>query len=262
MPLKYHQGAFDVIAVTPEFDPAAEERLSHIERERDFQFPASMREWYSQRGAVELLDQKGYCIESVSLENLGRTWVDYLSIPRREVDPIAEGHLTFLHEVQGGTSWTVRLDGSDDPPVFVENDFPKNVRSEACSRFSTFTYCHLWDFRIALGREAYVVVEPFDNSLQTIIELARPFAELPRTHFCLPSTEHRFQMEDHALLIQINDDDGYMTVTLAANDFGSLSKLLTRFRNCIDWVVGGSKEGADVFELLKKTLSNSPPADT
>ncbi len=232
IPLKYHQAAFNLIGVAPEFDPVAEKVLSGFERERDFQFPASVREWYSQRGAAQLLEQRDSCIEAVSVEELGRPQKVCQPTPEREIDPIPEGHLTFLDEVQGGTSWTARLDGSDDPPVFVAEGGPNTERHEACDRFSTFNYCHLWDFRIAQGREAWVVVERFDDSLQATLDLASPFMELPRTHFWPQSTEYRFQWEDQAVLIQKNGDS-YLELSLSANDSDSLANLLTRFGNIL-----------------------------
>ena len=53
--LKYHQATFDLISIVPTFDSAAAAQLSDIEEKRSFQFPAAVREWYSQTGAVDLL---------------------------------------------------------------------------------------------------------------------------------------------------------------------------------------------------------------
>ena len=110
MPLNHHQATFDLIGKTPQVSRAAIKALEKRERLLGITLPASMTEFYSLKGACEILTQYSNQDPAVPIEELG------------DPEALAHGLLKIQDENQGVAAWYVRLDGSDDPPVEVDQE--------------------------------------------------------------------------------------------------------------------------------------------
>jgi hypothetical protein len=131
-PLKYHAAAFRVLGRTPRVSEEALRLIERREAETGLRFPASVREWYSLEGAVELLADN--CEESDP-------------VPLGQLGSPEEARLGWLHVMSdrdGVASWYVRLDGSDDPPVDVCDDDARPpfdlTETPWSSTFSVYVY--------------------------------------------------------------------------------------------------------------------------
>lgn len=118
--LKYHQAVFDLLALVPNMSEFSILKLAKREQKCKVTFPPSMREWYSIEGAVALLDKYNNSdtgASAVPLERLGESMNDHLDQPNQA----AKNYLLVFTGGEAGLPLYVHLDGSDDPPVFVDN---------------------------------------------------------------------------------------------------------------------------------------------
>jgi hypothetical protein len=154
--LKYHQTTFDLLGWQPTISLEAEQLLEHRQQDCGCRFPASVVEWFSVNGIISVFGDYGAPDNPVALEDLGRP--EHNPFTKSLLDFTAAGYLVFLYENQANCKWAVRLDGSDDPPVyFDEQAFPAidsatEVKWHSCLvPFSTWAYSRIWDFGTALG---------------------------------------------------------------------------------------------------------------
>lgn len=131
-PLRFHAHVFRLMGRAPRVSEAAARLIERREAETGLRFPASVREWYSLEGAVELLADN--CEESDP-------------VPLGQLGSPEEARLGWLHVMSdrdGVASWYVRLDGSDDPPVDVCDDDARPpfdlTETPWSSTFSVYVY--------------------------------------------------------------------------------------------------------------------------
>jgi hypothetical protein len=128
----YHSAVFRVLGRTPRVSQEALRLIERREEETGLRFPASVREWYSLEGAVELLTDNCEESDPVPLEQLG------------SAEEARLGWLHVMSDREAVASWYVRLDGSDDPPVDVADEFkwPPFDLTETpwSSTFSVYVY--------------------------------------------------------------------------------------------------------------------------
>ena len=124
MPLTYHHATFDLMGKKPQVSQRAVEALAKRERALGITFPASLKEFYSLRGASKILEDHSNEDRAVLVDELG--------------DPaeVERGVLKIQDENQGVGAWYVRLDGSDDPPVVVELEFDRRPPPEDAEEWS------------------------------------------------------------------------------------------------------------------------------
>lgn len=120
MKIRYHKSALKLLQLTP-ISSAAAAALAAREQALGVTFPASVREWYSIEGAVEILAEHSNEDFPVPLDELG------------DAGEAAHGLLKIMDENQGVVTWYVALDGSDDPPVDVLG-YPASDEEEEASR--------------------------------------------------------------------------------------------------------------------------------
>jgi hypothetical protein len=118
--LKYHQAVFDRLGLVPRLSESSIVKLAKRERKCKVAFPPSMREWYSIEGAVALLDQSSNGdsgAHALPLARLGESMNDHLDQPNQA----AKDYLLVFTAGEAGLPLYVHVDGSDDPPVYVDN---------------------------------------------------------------------------------------------------------------------------------------------
>ena len=154
-------------------------------------FPASVREWFCLEGAKRMFDATGYHLES--LEELGRP------------DETRQGCLRVATEIQAVVGWYVRLDESDDPPVYDNNDqweeedlsnvdWNPNSASFTNFVFDTIATSHFDGW----GRGCYLTATAEQPGTEVLEQLRKHFEEGPRTES--PRKVYRF-FDEHGLIM-------------------------------------------------------------
>ena len=106
----YHTATFRLLGTEPEVSAKAVSQVEDAERRLGFRLPASVREWYCNREAIEILAKYSNQDRPIPLsECAAQKWNSLHLLP-------------FKHENQGVCTWSILLDGSDDPPVYVDMD--------------------------------------------------------------------------------------------------------------------------------------------
>lgn len=130
--MKYHSAAFGLIG-----QPVAcglEQKLSVAEQQLGLSLPTSVREWYTAVDGQALLAK--YSNDDTALAPME---FKVIEIGGRRL-------VQFLIENQGVCWWGFELNGSDDPPVFVDFDPPPDKLFLYANTFSEFTYLRVFDF--------------------------------------------------------------------------------------------------------------------
>jgi len=233
----FHKATFRLLGAEPIVSAAAESEIQVAERRLGMRLPASVREWYSHAGGIDLLR---------------RFSNQDCPIPLREfliVEWEAQRLVPFKNENQGVCVWAVDLDGSDDPPVFVDVDSNGTRWTMQCSTFSAYVYSCIWDHVFVFDQLGLVEAQNDPLSPETETELAAKFAEQPSTFGWPGNTQHRFMAKDQAILIWSGDDQADWFV--AARDAISLDALLRTI-----WELDGvGKSFYDVSDIGRIVLN-------
>lgn len=115
--IRFHVRILSELGLDADFSAAGEVHAQ--ERYWGFRFPSSIVEWYSLKGSVELLeryrignaDRSGVIIPVRALGDPGQGDRD---VPFR-------GYLQLYRAGEADSSMYAILDGSDDPPVFIDD---------------------------------------------------------------------------------------------------------------------------------------------
>jgi hypothetical protein len=185
MRLNYHQATFDLIEREPAFDVAAIAALDQCETAYGFSFPASVREWYSLKGSIEILREYGNQDNPLTLDEMQELandrqsfhgWRDYLGL----------NVLPIMDENQSVALWAVHLDSSEDPPVLVLDD-DEEWKPWARS-FSEFVTGWVWHYLYKLQDCALLAYDqplsPEDRAfLMSTFDAVRYDPQSPIYHF-------------------------------------------------------------------------------
>jgi hypothetical protein len=101
----FHSATFRLLGIEPHQPPAAVSEVEHAERRLGFRLPASIREWYYNEEAIDILAKCSNQDWPIPL------W--QFAAKERKMDRL----LPFKYENQGVCVWAYLLDGSDDAPV-------------------------------------------------------------------------------------------------------------------------------------------------
>jgi hypothetical protein len=109
--------------------------------------------------------------------------------------------LPFKYENQGVCTWSISLDGSDDPPVYVDVDTDGKQWNMQAPTFSAYVYSCVWDYSVVMDQPALVQAQNEPLSEKAVGELRRHFSEQPPTFGWPGNTQHRFAGSQCAILI-------------------------------------------------------------
>lgn len=250
--LKYHCDAVKLLRRAPSFSNSAADLLRKREKQLRIKFPASVAEWYSLKGAVQILARYSNDDSPFEIEEFGEPFKDWYGGGPK--DFLSENLLLFMHENQGVCNWAIRLDGGADPPVVVEVDTAPNAEWLPCADcFSTFVWCQIWDrSQLAVG----VSAQEIELVKRDIRFLQSNFHQLYTTYGWPGNVNYRFKSEKAAILIWDAKDRG-VDWFLSAQTASDLKELLAKVWNCgtLAESMYGDGEANDVLTQLRNAAT-------
>lgn len=220
--LRFHERAFTLHQRAWKVRPDAEATIGAIERRLQCALPAAVREWYSLENCDETM--RGWSNEDHPISS------DKLGVPLRgdggwgpEQDWLKKGLLPLLVENQSCAVWAVALDGTDDPPVLVDNGTEGGMWVRYADSFSEFIYVQAWD-ALVMSSEflAFAGFGPLSES--ALSGLNSQCRAVPMTHGWPDKDGCRFEAGDQRVLIWSGETQAYWYVSAGTEE--SLEKLI------------------------------------
>lgn len=231
----FHSATFQSLGCEPLVSRAALSEVEQAERRLGFELPASIREWYSTKNAIDTLAKYSNQDWPIPLSKFAVTeWKHHRLLP-------------FKNENQGVCAWAIMLDGSADPPVYVDVDSNGTQWNMQAPTFSAYVHACVWDYVFVLDQPAIVQAQNGPLSRVAVIELRRRLSEQPPTFGWPGSTQFRFAATDHALLIWVGEDQADWFV--GARDASALESALQAVWN-IDSVGQSLYAGSEIGKAV------------
>lgn len=190
----FHTSTFRHLGIEPRLSVTALSEVTRAEQRLGFRLPAAVREWYGYDDAVEILEEHSNQDPPIPVGEFAvLQWKSHQLIP-------------FRIENQGVCVWSIMLDGSDDPPVYVDVDSNGTEWRILAPTFSAYVYACVWDYEVVFGKHGLAQAQNKPVSGEAIAELERSFVPQPSTHGWPGSTQYRFAGKAHAILIWSGED--------------------------------------------------------
>ena len=153
--MAYHSKTISLLGLPIRTSPVARQTLDDLAKTVNQPLPAAVREWYELEDAVELIGRFSNCDHPVPIDALKRSLLEV----RKEglPDPRQNTFLVFKSENQGVCTWAVLLDGSADPPVFLDFDSAFNSPVKCADAFSQYLYSCVWDYSQVLAANSLLL---------------------------------------------------------------------------------------------------------
>ena len=200
MSLKYHQNTFNLLSLKPVISEEQLKLLDDVEYQHSISIPPSIREWYSMKEAMNILKTSIlFDVPHPPQEwyNAGQFWQGNILCH----DLLSEGFLLVLSENQGVCHWVVKLDGSDDPPVFIEIDSVQNfIWQLHTNSFSEFIYNIVWKFIKKPDQIKLIAYTPMLTQAD-LSTLNQSFKKLPTLIYPRNEKLHRFISDSQSIEI-------------------------------------------------------------
>jgi hypothetical protein len=208
----FHSAAFRLLGIEPQVSPAALADVERTERRLGFRFPPSIRAWYCNAKAIELLAKYSNQDWPIALQEFEvREWNSHRLLP-------------FKNENQGVCVWAILLDGSNDPPVYVDVDSNGTQWTIHAPTFSAYIYACVWDYASVLFQPALVQAQNQPFATEAVNQLRAFCSEQLRTFGWPGNAQHRFEGEDWSVLIWSGEDQADWFI--GAGDADSLETAL------------------------------------
>lgn len=171
MQLRYHEQAFKWLYFAPRFSAERAATFTLFESKYKLKLPAAYRELYCLDGIREYLFDYGNQDDFILLEHYARDsyLADFLH---------KDGMFVFCIENQYTAFWAFRLDGSDDPPVFVAYDADVLTWEPLTDTFSEYFLLWCWDMQPAGQRWFWGLIKLAGNHDPIIPALERNFTQV------------------------------------------------------------------------------------
>jgi hypothetical protein len=234
--MTWHTATFRLLGFEPQPSDAAETAIQQAEKRLATALPRSVRDWYLREDTVKILADHSNADPPIPIQEFAvLNWRSHQLLP-------------FRYENQGGCTWAIDLNGSDDPPVYVDVDTNGSQWEPLASSFSQYVYSCVWDYRLVFGQPGLVEAQNAALSPSARGTLGTLFEEEIRTHGWPGSTQYRFHRNGQAILIW--DSPGQADWFVAAPTAEALESALVAVWNVDD--VGAGLY--DRSELGKETL--------
>lgn len=226
--MRFHAKTLKLLNVAPVISAIAISRLDDVETRIGRRLPSSVREWYSLPDACKLLRQ--YSNDDWPLE------VAEFGVPRNDTlgggphDLLARGMIVFRYENQGVCVWAFGLDGSDDPPVYVDFDSQFKTWTKCAPTFSEHLYAWMWDYATVLTKDLLIQAQNRPLSETALGFLKENLEVGPETYGWPGRTQYRFSSGDQRILIWASEDQADWWLT--ADDEDSLGQLSQNVWQC------------------------------
>jgi hypothetical protein len=208
----FHENTFRLLGLKPQFSAMAAAQVVEAERRLGLRLASSVREWYCTESAIENLRRYSNQDCPIALNDfVQKNWKSRRLIP-------------FKNENQFVCTWAILLDGSEDPPVYVDVDSGGTQWNILAQTFSEYIYTCVWDYGFVLEQPALVQAQNDPLSPEAHFHLLEQFNVEPRTHGWPGNTQHRFARDDRAILIWAGDRQADWFV--GASDANSLEEVL------------------------------------
>jgi hypothetical protein len=166
--------------------------------------------------------------------------------------------LPIRHENQGVCTWALLLDGSADPPVYVDVDSDGRLWTKHAPAFSEYVFASIWDYARVLRRAALVLAQNRPLSALALAELKRVGVAMPETAGWPGRRQYRFTVNNACALVW--DDDGQADWAVGADDASALAEALAVLWELDD--VGsalyeGSSDGGEALAVTKQRRARS-----
>ena len=232
----FHSATFRLLRSEPDVSSAAVSAVESAQRRLGFRLPPSVREWYCNEEAIDILAKYSNQDPPIPLKKFAVTEWNSLRL------------LPFKYENQGVCTWSISLDGSDDPPVYIDVDSDGKQWNMQAPTFSAYIYACVWDYASVLDQPAVVQAQNEPLSEEAVSELRRHFSQQPPTFGWPGSMQHRFAGKQCAILIWAGE--GQADWFVGARDAKSLEGALR-----IVWNLDGVGQALyDCTELGKAVL--------
>lgn len=174
--LRFHRTALDLLRIHPPQTPVLAEKLRQLEQEQQLHLPASVQEWYTLHGCMDIMQEISLMHSPVDITNYDPDVFDQY----RAASPHGP-MLPIMVENQGVWHLAVALTRSDDPPVYLafqnQDTFTWHLHSE---HFSDFVYAWVWDY-VTYKRDYIMRTSPY--MVEEDLELIRAQYKLQNTTF-------------------------------------------------------------------------------
>jgi hypothetical protein len=200
--LRFHQSACDLLGLAPTVDLDERAALTERERQLGVRLPAALVEWYSLRGAMDILAGAtgDRALGAAELGEPPDGWGGGLT---RLVD---QGLLVIRVEHQGACHWAVRLDDGADPRVLVAVGARGDGaiwRLHAAS-FSDYVFTLAWD-RLAFVLPYCLAAQDQPLERRDLAMLEREFTQRQRTWAWPGHTNYRFERGGQRVVVWEGD---------------------------------------------------------
>ncbi len=226
--LHYHAKSSELLGIVPVESAGAIQELQRVEQRIGRELPASVKQWYSQENACQLLLEYSNADPPLEISELGGPLHD--TSGGGPHDLLSRNLLVFRYENQGVCIWAVQLDGSDDPAVLVDVDSQFKRWTRCADTFSEHVYSWIWDYALVLKQDRLVQAQNTPLSDQALKFLRSHFKTELMTRGWPANIQHRFYRSDQRILIWAGEDQADWWLT--AGDNGSLIDLV---RQIWDW---------------------------
>ena len=190
----FHWATFRLLRSEPHVSSAARSHIENAEHRLGFRLPASVREWYCNEEAIDVLAKYSNQDPPIPLEEFAVTeWKSLRLLP-------------FKYENQGVCTWSVSIDGSDDPPVYVDVDTDGAEWTLQAPTFSAYIHACVWDYVFVFDQPGLVQAQNEPLTVEALGQLQELFTEQPPTFGWPGSTQHRIAGKGQAILIWAADD--------------------------------------------------------
>ena len=200
--LRFHQPACDLLRLAPTVD--LDERAAITERERRLgvRIPAALVEWYTLRGAMDVLAGAtgDRALGAAELGEPSDGWGGGLT------QLVDLGLLVIRVEHRGACRWAVRLDDGADPRVLVAVGAQAEGaiwRLHATS-FSDYVFTLAWD-RLAFVLPYCLAAQDLPLERRDLAMLEQRFIQRQRTWAWPGHTNYRFERGDQRVVVWEGD---------------------------------------------------------
>ena len=189
----FHSATFRLLNFEPEISSAAQRAVADSETRLGVEFPRSVRDWYCRDGAVRILAEHSNADPPEEIENL-----KIIEWQSHRLPPIR-------YENQGVCTWAFDMDGSEDPPVYVDVDTNGREWQLLSPTFSQYVFSCVWDYRTVFFKPALVQAQNRVLSQDALEKLRALFQEEVQTCGWPGNIQYRFSNRNGAILIWASD---------------------------------------------------------